>query len=289
MVKPAKVGHTGALDPAASGLLVIMAGAATRALDYLSETRKEYRMTVRLGEETDTDDIEGEVIRTSDISHIDLPMIENALARFRGVIDQTPPHYSAVKKNGVPMYKLARRGVFPEMHPRKVEIFHLEVTGYTPPVVSLKLACSRGTYARSLARDLGRELGVGGRLETLVRISSGPFRLENAVSVQELDAGGVDLIKGRLIPLTEAFAHIPEIPVQPNDLRKLIRGAPARVSVAALKALQGDDSTVVPRLLKIVSKDGGLVILVRPAPEGSETALHPVRVFKAWDDEKAAP
>jgi tRNA pseudouridine55 synthase len=283
MVKPAKVGHTGTLDPAASGLVVIMVGAATRALDYLGETRKEYRLSVRLGEETDTDDVEGEVIKVSDISHLDLREIEEALESFRGVIDQTPPRYSAVKKNGVPMYKLARKGVFPEIQSRKVEIFLLNVIAWAPPLLSLDLVCSRGTYARSLARDLGQVLGVGGRLESLVRTSGGSFRLEDATGVQELMAGGNELIRERLIPLAQAFEHIPDILVQPNDLRKLIRGASARVSTAAIKAVRPGDSST-PRLMKIVSKDGSLVILVRPEASGAEAALLPIRVFKAWDD-----
>lgn len=283
MVKPAKVGHTGSLDPAASGLIVIMVGAATRALDYLDETRKEYRLSVRLGEETDTDDVEGAVIKTSDISHLSLLKIEEALAPFRGVIDQTPPLYSAVKKNGTPMYKLARKGLKPELQPRKVEIFALNLIAWAPPLLSLEMACSRGTYARSIARDLGRALSVGGRLESLVRTSGGSFRLEDAVTVTELMAGESELIRERLIPIAEAFGHIPDIIVQPHELRKLIRGVPARVSLASVKAVRPSDPNV-PRLMKMVSKDGSLVILVRPEAAGAEVSLLPMRVFKAWDE-----
>ena len=175
LVRPSKVGHSGTLDSAASGLMVLLLGAGTRALEYLDESRKTYLMQVLLGEETDTGDREGNVIRTGDSSSITRENIEQALLSQRGVIDQVPPHFSALKKQGVRLYKLARKGVFPELAPRKVEIFSLELLKWDPPFLDLEMVCSKGTYARALARDLGQELDVGARLEKLRRNHQRPF------------------------------------------------------------------------------------------------------------------
>jgi len=282
-VKPAKVGHTGTLDPAASGLVVVLIGAATRALDYLDESRKHYRMTVLVGEETDTDDREGTVIRTGDASGVTLARIEEALGKYIGVVDQIPPSYSAIKKNGVPLYKLAREGAAPEMPPRKVEIFSLTVMAWDPPLLDLDLLCSKGTYARALARDLGRDLGVGGRLERLRRVASGPFRVENAIGTSQIKEDGRAAVTDNLIRLADGLGHIPELQAFPNEIRRLMRGTPvvfSRSRFLVKDALHDQHA----RLLKIVSGEGDLVILVRPEPRGPDLAVLPVRLFKTWDE-----
>lgn len=283
LVKPSKVGHTGTLDPAASGLVVILIGAATRALDYLDESRKHYRMTVLLGEETDTDDREGSVICRTDASGVTLSRIEETLPAYLGVLDQVPPRFSAIKKDGVPLYKLAREGVAPEMPPRKVEIFSLTVTGWKPPYLALDLICSKGTYARALARDLGRDLGVGGRLETLRRFASGPFQVEDAVSVERIREEGRVAIAANLIRLSEALGHIPNLQAFPNEIRRLMRGSSVVLSRSRFPAPNGVTNQHT-QLLKIVSGEGDLVILVRPEPSGANVAIRPVRVFKTWDE-----
>ncbi len=281
-VKPAKVGHTGTLDPAATGLLVILIGSATRILDYIDESRKAYFMTVKLGEETDTDDREGTVTRTDDPGGIGRDEIEEALRAYRGVIDQVPPRYSAVKKNGVPLYKLARQGIYPDVPPRKVEIFSLEILGWNSPFLEMLMQCSKGTFARALARDLGRDLGVGGRLESLERRASGAFHLEAAVSLDEVEQGGADFIATRLIDLPTALAHIPDVAAYPAEVKRLMRGTSAVLTRNRLPQSSGPD-TDIPRLMKIVSGEGDLVILVRPQPRGPDAALRPVRVFKTWE------
>ncbi|MFH1116064.1 MAG: tRNA pseudouridine(55) synthase TruB [Pseudomonadota bacterium] len=284
IVKPSKVGHSGTLDPAASGLIVILVGSGTRTLDYLDERRKSYSLTVRLGEESDTCDREGTVIRSEDPSGIDAAQIEKVLEGYRGVMDQIPPHYSAIKKEGTPLYKLARKGVFPPLEPRKVEIFSLSMTAWTSPFLDLDLVASKGTYARSLARDIGRELGVGGRLERLRRTAGGAFAVEDSLTVAEIESGGRDIIREHLIDLAKALSHIPDIQVSAPELRRLMRGNSLEI---ARSRLPRSDSSFngQERLLKIASSTGSLVILVRPEPKGVEIAIRPVKVFSTLSDE----
>ncbi len=283
-VKPAKVGHSGTLDPAACGLLVILIGAGTRLLDYLDENRKGYRLTIRFGEETDTGDREGITIRTADPSHITTERIEEAAQQYRGVIDQVPPHFSAIKKGGVPLYKLARKGVFPELPPRKVEIHSLVLLKWEPPFADMDLLCSRGTYARALARDIGRDLEVGARLERLRRIKSGSFSVENAITVEEIRSRGAEAVSENLIPMDQALIHIPELQVTAQEARRLMMGAQIPVSRARLPAA-GPSGDQPCRVLKVSSGDGGLLILVRPEPKGTELVIRPLKVFKTWGDE----
>jgi tRNA pseudouridine55 synthase len=282
-VRPAKVGHTGTLDPAATGLVVILIGACTRALDFLDESRKEYRLTVRLGEETDTDDREGKIISTADPSGITRERIEEVLESYRGVIDQTPPAYSAIKKNGVPLYKLARQGIFPEIPPRKVEIFSLGAIEWESPLLRLDMVCSKGTYARALARDVGRDLGVGGRLEDLRRTASGAFRVEDAIIPEEIELRGRDAVTENLIDLSSALSHIPELRGLPNEIKRLVRGNAVNLSKARLSTLETSADQQQPRLFKVLAPDGGLMILARPRPRGSDIALQPVRIFKMFE------
>ncbi len=277
-VRPSKVGHSGTLDPAATGLMVVLIGAATRTLDYLDESRKYYNMVVLLGEETDSGDSEGSVISSCDASALNLSQIESVVERYVGVMDQVPPHFSAIKKEGVPMYKLARKGIFPELAARKIEIFSLTVVKWEQPFLELELICSKGTYARALARDLGRDLSVGGRLERLRRTCSGPFHVGDAVSIDEIVQGGARAVSERLIRIATALNHIPELPILPAEVRRLMRGTSVSFPRSRLP-IELD----TPRLMKIVSGNGGLLILVRPEPKGSDVAMRPVRVFNTWE------
>lgn len=277
-VKPTKVGHTGTLDPAASGLMVILLGAGTRTLDYLDESRKAYSLTVRLGEQTDTDDRAGTVIQTADPSDISLTQVEEVLEHYRGVIDQVPPHFSAIKKEGVPLYKLARKGVFPARAPRKVEIFSLETRKWEPPLLDLELLCSKGTYARALARDIGRDLGVGGRLERLRRTAGGAFSVDDSMTMEDIASGGIDAIAANLISLARALSHIPDLPILPSEVRRLMKGGAVHLPRSRVPPLYSV-ANQHERLFKIVSGDGGLVILVRPEPKGANIAVRPTKVF----------
>jgi tRNA pseudouridine55 synthase len=175
-----RVGHAGSLDPMATGVLLVCIGSATRVTDYLMDSRKVYRADVRLGVATDTYDREGQVTFQAPNVDVDRPTVEATLNQFRGTIQQVPPMYSAVKRDGQPLYKLARRGIEVEREARQVEIYRLEITDWQPPVVQLEVACSKGTYVRALAHDLGQALGVGAHLTGLVRLASGRFNLSTA-------------------------------------------------------------------------------------------------------------
>ncbi len=181
-----RVGHAGTLDPAATGVLPVLIGQATRLTEYLVDATKAYEATVELGITTDTYDGEGDVVSRTDPSAVTREQIEAALGAFRGAFMQTPPIYSALKRDGVPLYKRARRGEEIEIEPRPVRVDELYITEWAPPHVSLHVECAKGFYVRSLAHDLGLALGVGGMLAGLRRSRVGAFRVEEAVSIDEL-------------------------------------------------------------------------------------------------------
>lgn len=284
LVKPAKVGHSGTLDPAASGLLVVMIGAATRALDYLDELKKRYVVKVKLGEETDTYDREGQVINSSDPSGVTLDQVEEVLIHYRGVIEQVPPHFSAAKKNGVPLYKLARKGVKVDLPPRKIEVFSLVVTKWNSPFLDFELVCSKGTYARAIARDIGKDLGVGARLETLRRTESGAFNVDDAISLDKISEEGAEVILQKLIDLPTALSHIPTLRAMGEETRRLMLGSQIRINRSRLSVESGAHRQS-ERLFKIVSPELQVVILVRPRPGRSDISLQTVRVFQLADND----
>ena len=181
-----RVGHAGTLDPAATGVLPVCLGQATRVVEYLVDATKTYVATVRLGRVTDTYDADGAVQSEADASGVSREAVEAALDRFRGLIEQRPPPFSALKRDGVPLYKLARAGQAAEAAPRRVTIYRLDITEYEPPLLSLEIECGKGTYVRSLAHDLGASLGVGGSLASLVRTRVGPFALADAIDIEAL-------------------------------------------------------------------------------------------------------
>ena len=185
-----QVGHSGTLDPIASGVLVVLVGSATRVAQYLQEDDKEYHLTMLLGMETDTQDVTGRAVSSADPSRVTREALEAGLERYRGEFLQTPPSYSAIKHNGQPLYKLARKGVPVTVEPRKVTVYQAELTEWSPPRASLKVVCSKGTYMRTLCHDVGRDLGVGGCMESLVRARSGKFTLEDAVNLDALSRDG---------------------------------------------------------------------------------------------------
>ncbi len=183
-----QVGHAGTLDPIASGVLVLLIGSATRIAQYLQEDDKEYHLTLRLGMETDTQDITGQVLAEADPSDVRQEELEKSLEKYRGPFKQVPPSFSAIKRAGQPLYKLARQGVRVEVEPREVQIHRLDLTDWELPRASLQVVCSKGTYMRTLCHDIGRDLGVGGCMESLVRVRSGAFPLEEAASLDEIVA-----------------------------------------------------------------------------------------------------
>lgn len=182
-----RVGHGGTLDPFATGVIPVCMGQATRMMEYLIEGGKEYRGVVELGLETDTYDSTGETVARTDIGGVTRGQVASALAGFVGTIEQVPPMYSALKRQGQRLYTLARAGIEVEREPRKVEVFRAVLEDWAQPLATIYVNCSRGLYMRSLAHDLGQKLGCGGHLKALVRLRSGPFKIEESVTLEEAE------------------------------------------------------------------------------------------------------
>ncbi len=232
----AKAGHTGSLDPLATGVLPLCFGEATKFSQYLLDASKAYDTTVCLGMATDTGDAEGEVLQESDASALDEATLHQALEPFRGDIAQLPPMYSALKRDGQPLYKLARQGVEVERQPRDVTIYSLECLAFRPGVraeVDLRIHCSKGTYIRSIAMDLGEALGLGGHVTALRRTAVGPFTLDGCVSLDSLqglrDNDEFAAMDALLRPADEALAHLPLLQLPQSSGFYLRQGQPVLV------------------------------------------------------------
>ena len=219
-----RVGHTGTLDPLATGLLVLCLGAATRLSEYLLGEDKHYQARVRFGQATTTYDAGGEVTAVSD-QLPDRAAVEAALAAFRGALQQRPPAFSAIKRDGQRAYDLARRGETVELAARPVTIHTLEITAWAPPEADLDVACSAGTYIRSLAHDLGQALGCGAHLAGLRRTAVGPFRVEAAVPLDVLQAEmAAGTWAARCQPMDLAVRHWPAVPLSADAARRVHHG-----------------------------------------------------------------
>jgi tRNA pseudouridine55 synthase len=182
-----RVGHAGTLDPAATGVLPVCLGQGTRVIEFLADATKTYQAEIELGVATDTYDAVGKITQRGDPSRISRGQLESALASFRGLTQQIPPMYSAVKHKGQRLYELARAGIKVERKSRPTRIYNLEITDWQSPVVTVKVECGKGTYIRSLAHDLGQSLGCGANLKSLIRLSYGPFAVKTAVSLPQLE------------------------------------------------------------------------------------------------------
>ena len=181
------VGHAGTLDPIATGVLPICFGQATRVTQFLTDSIKTYLAEIELGITTDTFDRQGEIIERGDPGGITMTQIEEALTNFQGVINQVPPIYSALKHQGRRYYELARAGIPIKPKPRQVEIINLALLNYQPPLITINVDCSKGTYIRSLAHDVGQYLGCGAHLKNLTRLRCGPFRIDDALSLPQVE------------------------------------------------------------------------------------------------------
>jgi tRNA pseudouridine55 synthase len=196
-----KVGHCGTLDPLATGLLIVVIGKGTKIQDLLMAEDKEYVGTMRFGEVTDSQDADGEVIETHEVPTLTREQIETAFSQFKGDFYQTPPMVSAIKKEGVPLYKLARQGKTVEREPRFVHVFGYEVKEIRLPEIEFRVRCSKGFYVRTYAHDIGQVLGCGAHLRSLRRTKSGRFTLEHAVTVEELKSGDPAKVMAKILDL----------------------------------------------------------------------------------------
>jgi tRNA pseudouridine55 synthase len=225
-----RAGHTGTLDPRASGVLVILVGPAVRLSEYVSASDKRYQAIIRLGGSTDTFDAEGIVTPTVDPVNVTEAQFEEALKSFVGEIEQTPPPYSAVKVQGRKAYEMAREGEEVELAPRKITVHHLEVLEWTPPEVVIDVHCSSGTYVRSLANDLGVMLGCGAYLVGLRRTKSGRFSLRDAVPLRKLqEAFTAGNWYQYLIPAAEALGDWPAVELNPDEVEGVRHGHRVKV------------------------------------------------------------
>ncbi len=211
-----KAGHTGSLDPLATGLLPLCMGAATKVSAFLLDADKHYRVRVKLGERTTTADAEGEVVATASVDGIDREGVAAAVARFEGLIEQLPPMYSAVKHGGQRLYELARRGLEVERTPRQVNIFRIELIDFDLPEIEIDVHCSKGTYVRTLAEDLGNALGCGAHVSALRRTGVGPYREEDAAlitmeTVERAAEQGTTALDALLLPLESALDRWPAV------------------------------------------------------------------------------
>jgi len=266
LLKIKKVGHTGTLDPMATGVLPLCLGEATKVAGFITEGDKAYDATVRLGSETDTQDAQGKVTAQAPVPALTPALLEAALARFRGSFDQVPPMYSAVKVDGKRLYELARAGEEVERAARHVTVYELVLRDFSADRLHLSVRCSKGFFVRTLAFDLGRVLGCGAHLEALRRTASGPFPLARALPLADVPALLKDgTLASRLVPIAEALVDLPEVRVGAEDAKRVSHGVPVEVAPSSLR----------PGRLRVTGPDGALLAVA----EGVGGRLRYLRVL----------
>jgi tRNA pseudouridine55 synthase len=267
-----RAGHTGTLDPRASGVLVILVGPAVRLSEYVSASDKRYQAIIRLGSSTDTFDADGKFTRSDQPVNVTEAQFEEVLKTFIGEIEQTPPPYSAVKLQGRKAYEMAREGEEVEIAPRKIMVHHLEVLEWAPPEVVIDVHCSSGTYVRSLANDLGVQLGCGAYLVGLRRTKSGRFSLRDATPLRKLqESFNAGNWYQYLIPAAEALGDWPAIELSPDEVEDVRHGH--RVKAVGEAELGSR--------VRGVSTQGELVALMElvTGEDGSTLEWQPKKVF----------
>jgi tRNA pseudouridine55 synthase len=215
-----RIGHAGTLDPLATGVLVLCLGSATRLIEYVQRMAKVYRTQLRLGARSDSDDADGVVVPSAGAVAPDAATMAACLAAFVGVIEQVPPAYSAAKIAGRRAYQIARRGEDVELSPRPVRIDAIDIKNYSYPLLELDVQCGKGTYIRSLARDAGERLGCGALVQTLRRLSVGPFGTQGALT---LDADA-ETARAHLLPVEMAVAELPRVVLADKERTRLAQG-----------------------------------------------------------------
>lgn len=261
-----RAGHTGTLDPRASGVLVILVGPAVRLSEYVSASDKRYQATIRLGASTDTYDAEGTVLSTRPVGDVTEDSFNEILQTFIGEIIQVPPPYSAVKIKGKKAYELAREGEEVTLEPRTINVYSLEILEWSPPEVVIDVYCSSGTYVRSLANDLGKALGTGAHLVGLRRTKSGRFTLRDAVQLRRLqDTFNAGEWYRFLIPAAEALADWPMVELDADQVELIRHGHRIPVEPGQKGWARG------------VSEQGDLVALLEVDEESNE--WQPRKVF----------
>jgi len=261
-----RAGHTGTLDPRASGVLVVLIGPAVRLSEYVSASDKRYQATIQLGRSTDTYDSEGTVIKATPVENISEEQFDEILQSYVGEIEQVPPPYSAVKVKGKKAYEMARKGKPVDLEPRIINVFNLEILEWAPPELVIDVYCSSGTYVRSLANDLGDSLGTGAHLIGLRRTKSGQFTLRDAVPLRRLkesfDAGDWYQF---LIPASDALGDWPLLELNPDEVELVRHGHRIPAEPDSNDWVRG------------LTQQGDLVALLENDPETNE--WQPRKVF----------
>jgi tRNA pseudouridine55 synthase len=230
LYRAAKAGHGGTLDPIASGLLIICLGEATKFSRFLLEANKHYLVTAQLGAKTTSGDSEGEVISTAEVPALDADKMESVLAGFRGVIQQVPSMFSAIKHQGKPLYQLARQGISVDRAARTVHIDQLTLVGSTPDTITLEVKASKGTYIRTLVDDIGDALGCGAHVVALRRLGVGPYTVEHMISMDALEALPEGAAREKCLqPLFSTVADWPAVVLSEAAAFYLVQGQPVMV------------------------------------------------------------
>lgn len=242
--KTKKVGHTRTLDPDAVGVLPVCVGQGTRLVEYLMEKEKVYKVIMHFGKETDTQDASGQVVKETNLCELSREEFLAVLADFIGEIEQIPPMYSAVKKDGQPLYKLARAGVSVEVAPRKVTISEIKLLMFTAQSAMLEVTCSKGTYIRTLCQDIGRKAGTSGYMSYLLRLRSGRFGIDESITLDKL--AHMEAPEEALISLTDALADMATIVFEtPKAIKYLANGLEQRLDErlpeGVYKAVDGEN------------------------------------------------
>ena len=268
-----RAGHAGTLDPNATGVLPVCLGKGTRVIEFLVETTKAYQAVIELGKATDTYDAAGKVTSQGDTSGIDMARLETELESFRGEIQQTPPMYSALKYQGRKLYELAREGIDVERKSRPVKIHRLVLIDWQPPEVTLEIECSKGTYIRSLANDLGQALGCGAYLKELIRTRCGIFDISDAISLPQLEAAVKNGDWQQFLHPIDSVLH---------DLPMLTVDEAGEASIKTGSALHLEDNEIDSTNSgrgygRAYSADGRFLAILKRDP--AEKSWHPKKVF----------
>jgi tRNA pseudouridine55 synthase len=275
-----RVGHAGTLDPLATGVLPVAVGQATRLVEYLMAGEKSYQASCRLGIVTDTQDSEGRILQEQPWQQVDRTVLDAVLTGFTGEISQLPPMFSALKKDGQPLYRLARQGIEVERQPRTVRIASLEVDGFTPPDLTVTVRCSKGTYVRTLCHDIGRQLGCGAHMTALRRLACGSFTLAASHTLEELQSLAEQGLPLPLVSPSAALADWPALAVDGAVLARLRNGvAPYLAELSGPLPNAGEP-------VRFLAGDA-LVAIARYRPEGQGRRsgdFELLKVFPGVDD-----
>lgn len=276
-----KVGHTGTLDPLASGVLLLCTGRATRAVEQFMDLAKTYEFTVRLGVETTTLDAEGDVVSRAAVPALPAAEIEAAAASFIGEYDMSPPAYSALKHNGKRLYELARAGKSPEVASRRVTIHEIAVVRIELPDIDVRVRCSRGTYVRSIARDLGAQFGLPAHLTQLVRTGIGSFAIDDAYPCERLFEGDVTEIGA--VPLSQALDFLPGVVLNDVSRRALVDGAlPHGEDIVDVIGPVAKSNT-----LRLLDRSGALLAIGRRSLAGVHNGVPLIQSFRLLVDRRS--